>query len=502
MRRRQPWPHRSRGLRSPLSSWRLATRRRSRSSSPTRTTPARAHCAQAILDANVAGAPTSSPSTFRGPVPSSSRSRPPFRCLTTGGRHGRWNDAAGLQHRPSSEPEARSASIGWPCPNQVADRPGLRQRPRRRRPVVHRGNDSTLRGSARLGLHRDQRRLHQSNNAAVVLNLIGANAAFGDPGPGLRAGINLLLDGGNNPSVRNNLVGYASTPENVLITDHGGQFLVTGNELVGSLRLSTERFSRPRGRTPTASSGQPDQGLDQLRNRPRRRSREHHDQQQHGAQQRDWRGEYRGYSPDQHGERFLEEQRSRPEHRHRQPGPGHSRYRRFDTRIEAIPSRSTRSFGTAASASIWRRTSDPLTGDGLTLNDPDDPDDGGNELVNFPVIESATVSGNSLIVSGWAGRAHHRVLRGSAGETRDARSSPASSREAPTTSTRPPAATGQDPINGISQGSDTTNRFRFIIPLPAGFAGRERADGHGDRSAASATRRSSAARRRSRSPPM
>ena len=230
-------------------------------------------------------------------------------------------------YSPSSEPEARSASINWPCRNSgrrssrssatVSPRPAWCS-PR---------NDSTLRGLHVWGFTGTNVAFVSANDAEVLQNLIGANPAFGDPGPGLRAGINLLLDGGNKPSVRNNLVGYASGSDNVLVTDQGEHVLVEGNELVGSLRLSTEALLG--SRDPTAQPlhfGQPDQELGQLRPRPPWPDELHH-QQQHGAPQRDWRGESRGYPPDQHGERYVEDQCSRPEHRHRQPGAGHSRYR-------------------------------------------------------------------------------------------------------------------------------------------------------------------------------
>ena len=104
--------------------------------------------------------------------------------------------------------------------------------------LVFTANDSTLRGLHVWGFTGINVAFTNANDAEVLQNLIGANPAFGDPGPWLRAGINLLLDGGNNPSVRNNLVGYASGPENVLVSDQGGRILVEGNELVGSLRVS------------------------------------------------------------------------------------------------------------------------------------------------------------------------------------------------------------------------------------------------------------------------
>ncbi|GAA4270710.1 right-handed parallel beta-helix repeat-containing protein [Aquimarina gracilis] len=41
-------------------------------------------------------------------------------------------------------------------------------------------------------------------------------------------------------------------------------------------------------------------------------------------------------------------------------------------------------------------------GDGVTLNDNGDGDTGPNEYVNFPVFESASISGNQLTIVGWA----------------------------------------------------------------------------------------------------
>ena len=117
--------------------------------------------------------------------------------------------------------------------------------------LVFTANDSTLRGLHVWGFTGINVAFTDANDAEVLENLIGASPTFGDPGPGLKAGINLLLDGGNAPSVRSNLVGYANGPENVLVTDHGGQLLVEGNELVGSLRAAPKLFSgrATRGRT-------------------------------------------------------------------------------------------------------------------------------------------------------------------------------------------------------------------------------------------------------------
>ena len=105
----------------------------------------------------------------------------------------------------------------------------------------------------------------------------------------------------------------------------------------------------------------------------------------------------------------------------------------------------------------------------MTLNDPEDPDDGGNALDNFPVIESATVSGNSLIVSGWArNRATMEFFAdppGSQGRTFIA----SAGEGTPQDSDFGTSAYGPGPINGVSQGADFTERFRFTLPLPPGL---------------------------------
>ncbi len=43
-----------------------------------------------------------------------------------------------------------------------------------------------------------------------------------------------------------------------------------------------------------------------------------------------------------------------------------------------------------------------LDGDGVTINDTSDSDNGPNELLNFPIFETATISGNILKVTGWS----------------------------------------------------------------------------------------------------
>ena len=112
---------------------------------------------------------------------------------------------------------------------------------------------------------------------------------------------------------------------------------------------------------------------------------------------------------------------------------------------------------------------------GVTLNDMNDADTGPNNLLNYPIVESAVISGSNLILRGWArpgsvieffiaapdasggfgsGKTYLTTLTEGSGADTDA-----------TSSTYGPAA-----INGILQGTDTTNRFMFTIALPAGVA--------------------------------
>jgi uncharacterized repeat protein (TIGR01451 family) len=110
----------------------------------------------------------------------------------------------------------------------------------------------------------------------------------------------------------------------------------------------------------------------------------------------------------------------------------------------------------------------------VTLNDAGDADTGGNGLLNYPILQSATISSGQLTLTGFArsgssielfiaqldpsgfgqGKTYLTTLvEGSAADLDN------------TTGTYGPAA-----INGIAQGTDTTNRFKFVIAIPAGVS--------------------------------
>lgn len=108
----------------------------------------------------------------------------------------------------------------------------------------------------------------------------------------------------------------------------------------------------------------------------------------------------------------------------------------------------------------------------VTLNDSGDADTGANDLANFPVVTSAVVAGTNLKVAGFA-------LPGSILEVFLADPDPSGFGEGKTYlftaaeggASDTDAGTGSygpGPVNGISQGTDTTNRFLISVPLPPG----------------------------------
>ena len=114
------------------------------------------------------------------------------------------------------------------------------------------------------------------------------------------------------------------------------------------------------------------------------------------------------------------------------------------------------------------------TPNGVTLNDANDADTGPNGLLNYAVITSAIIANGELSLAGFA-------RPGSAIELYIAQADPSGFGEGltylttlteggaadlnATTGTYGPAA-----INGVLQGTDTTNRFSFRMAVPAGVS--------------------------------
>jgi parallel beta-helix repeat protein len=114
------------------------------------------------------------------------------------------------------------------------------------------------------------------------------------------------------------------------------------------------------------------------------------------------------------------------------------------------------------------------TPNGVTINDANDADTGPNGLLNFPVITSAIIANGELSITGFA-------RPGSSIELYLAQADPSGFGEGLTylTTLTEGAASdlnatagsyGPAAINGLLQGTDTTNRFAFRMAIPSGVS--------------------------------
>ena len=114
----------------------------------------------------------------------------------------------------------------------------------------------------------------------------------------------------------------------------------------------------------------------------------------------------------------------------------------------------------------------------VTLNDSGDGDTGGNGLLNFPVLTTATLDGTNLIVSGFArpGALVELFLATTLttdptnsnrnfGQGLSYLASRTEGNNADDTNTGAAGTYGPAAVNGINQGTDTTTPFTFTIPL-------------------------------------
>lgn len=113
-------------------------------------------------------------------------------------------------------------------------------------------------------------------------------------------------------------------------------------------------------------------------------------------------------------------------------------------------------------------TNTSTKGDNVSLNDLNDADAGANGLLNFPILETAAISGSNLILSGFA-------RPGSVIELFVADPDSSGFGEGKTYLVTRTEGSSEDTdgntgiyvglINTLDQGTDNTNRFRFSIPL-------------------------------------
>jgi uncharacterized repeat protein (TIGR01451 family) len=116
----------------------------------------------------------------------------------------------------------------------------------------------------------------------------------------------------------------------------------------------------------------------------------------------------------------------------------------------------------------------------VTLNDDGDGDTGGNGLFNFPVLATATIAGGNLVIEGYARPSSIIELfiaaphisgfgEGQIWKITLTEGGAGSGGNDPYADTDNGTGTyGPGAVNGIIQGTDTTNKFRFTFPKPSG----------------------------------
>lgn len=111
----------------------------------------------------------------------------------------------------------------------------------------------------------------------------------------------------------------------------------------------------------------------------------------------------------------------------------------------------------------------------VTLNDSGDADAGGNTLLNFPVFTSAVIVGGNLTLSGYARSGsviEVFVAAPDASGFGEGQTYLTTLTEGSAADTDATSGAYTSPINGVNVGTDTTNKFRFVIAVPAGVAAR------------------------------
>lgn len=108
-----------------------------------------------------------------------------------------------------------------------------------------------------------------------------------------------------------------------------------------------------------------------------------------------------------------------------------------------------------------------------TLNDLFDADAGGNALLNFPVLGTATLANGSFTITGWARPGATIELftsDGDPGGFGEGQAYVTTFVEGSAADLDAGSSTYPATVNGLAQGADMTNRFRFTVPAPGGVA--------------------------------
>lgn len=136
--------------------------------------------------------------------------------------------------------------------------------------------------------------------------------------------------------------------------------------------------------------------------------------------------------------------------------------------------------GTASDALGIDLDSTDNVGDGITINDSGDSDNGPNGAINFPVISGAFISGTNLVIEGWSRPGavievfHTDINEGTASAGDNQMGLSTDYGEGQVYLATLTEGSGADMDTGISGytdddgNSDNTNKFRFTFPLPPG----------------------------------
>ncbi len=111
---------------------------------------------------------------------------------------------------------------------------------------------------------------------------------------------------------------------------------------------------------------------------------------------------------------------------------------------------------------------------GVTINDSGDGDAGPNNLLNYPVIQTASIVGANLTVTGWArpgSLIEFFVAAADGTGFGEGQTYKFTATEGVADGDATTSAYGPGAINGLLQGSDTTNRFSFTLATPSGVTG-------------------------------
>ena len=342
-------------------------------------------------------------------------------------------------------------------------------------------NNVVIRGFAIFGFGTANIDIAQnSNNTLIEQNVLGTTAtSFTDPGPGVRSGganIRVASGGTNNGIIRNNLIGFASG-RGIDLRGGAATYQITGNEIrdnglsdptAAGIDLSGQNTvnTTVRGNLIADNRGF---GIDLLVSNGNS-TVDQNTITGNGVGGIQTAGVGIGGSNNKISNNLISANYGAGVLVGAN-GQGNSITKNSIFANGTIPSASGAPATNEIGIDLLSASDNQNTGTSpfVTLNDPGDSDLGGNGLLNFPVLTTATVNGGVLELSGFA-------RPGSVIELFIADPDPSGFGQGKTylvTLTEGSAADldrttgsyGPSSVNSLNQGSDITNRFRFDIPL-------------------------------------